>query len=98
MLSSRMALYLNQDVIWQAKADQNLYNEPVYSAGVSINARKESKRRMVRDALGEEVVSETTIYTQSEIGMEDLLDADQVINIGEWIDKDGSVVGYEVFV
>ena len=93
-----LAKYLNQNVIWQAKAGQTGYNEPTYSAGVSIKARKEKKRRMVRDAQGIEVVSQTTIYTQSVIGMEDLIDADQVINIGEWIDKDGTVVGYEVFL
>lgn len=97
MLSSRMALYLNQDVTWEAKSGQDFYNEIAYTSS-TITARKEQKRRMVRDAQGEEVVSQTTVYTQSAIGLEDKIDGEQVIHVGEWIDKEGSVVGYEVFI
>ena len=97
MLSSRMALYLNQDVTWKEKTDQDFYNKPTYSSS-SIKARKEKKRRMVRDAQGEEVISETTVYTQSNIGLEDQIDGEQVINVSEWIDKGGDVVGNEVFI
>ena len=97
MLSSRMDLYLNQDVTWKSKTGQSGYNEPTYESS-TITARKEQKRRMVRDAQGEEVVSQTTVYTQSAIGMEDKIDDEQVINVGEWIDKEGDIVGYEVFI
>ena len=97
MLSSRMALYLNQNVTWKSKTGQDFHNEPAYDSS-TITARKEQKRRMVRDAQGEEVVSQTTVYTQSAIGMEDKIDDEQVINVGEWIDRDGSIVGYEVFI
>ena len=97
MLSSRMALYLNQDVTWNAKTGQDGYTKPAYSSS-SIKARKEKKRRMVRDVQGEEVISETTVYTQSNIGLEDQIDGEQVINVSEWIDKGGDVIGYEVFI
>lgn len=95
--SGRMALYLNQDVAWETKTGQDFYNEPTYSS-TSIKARKEKKRRMVRDAQGEEVISETTVYTQSGIGLEDMIDGEEIINASEWVDKDGSVIGYEVFL
>ncbi len=95
--TDRMKLYLNQDVTWESKTGKDGYNKPVYASS-EIKARKEKKRRMVRDTQGEEVVSETTLYTQSAIGLEDRIDSEEVINVSEWIDKDGSVIGYEVFL
>ena len=92
-----MALYLNQDVTWNAKTGQTGYAKPIYESS-SIKARKEKKRRMVRNAEGEEVISETTVFTQSNIGLEDQIDGEQVINVSEWVDKGGTVIGYEVFI
>ena len=95
--SDRLAVYLNQTVTWKAKTGQDFHNEPAFSSS-EIAARKSSKRRMVRNAQGEQVISETTVYTQSAIGLEDKIDDEQVINVSTWVDKDGSTVGYKVFL
>jgi len=96
-ISDRMSIYLNQTVTWSAKSGQDKYNKITYSDS-SISARKEGRRRMVRNLQGEEVVSETTIYTQSAIGAEDKIDGELVIRVNDWIDFNGSVVGYEVYI
>lgn len=95
--SDRMGRYLNQTVTWKAKTGQDKFNEPTYSSS-EIAARKQKKRQMVRNAQAEEVISQTTVYTQSAIGLEDQIDGEQVITVSEWIDRDGSIVGYKVFL
>jgi len=53
---------------------------------------------MVRNLQGEEVVSNTTIYTQSEIGNEDEIDGQKVIQVERLVDNFGDLVGYQVYI
>ena len=97
MFSDRLALYLNQSVTWSKKTGQDAYNEPVY-ADTTVAARKERKIRMVRNATNENVVSNTTVFTQALITAEDQVDGENVIDVMDMVDKDGNIIGYEVLI
>ena len=95
--ASDLAAMLNQTVSWKAKTGQDRYNVPTYDT-TDIAARKEQKRRMVKDQFGDEVVSMTTVFTQSAIGLEDEIDDEKVISVQSMVDGEGQTTGYEVFL
>ncbi|WP_350347258.1 hypothetical protein ABIQ69_11515 [Agromyces sp. G08B096] len=49
----------------EAFQDTNGYGEPQYAAPAVVACFTEAKRRLVRSSTGEEVVSETTLYTDA---------------------------------
>ena len=75
MLIDEVAEYLNQTIIIEPYASQDVYGEPSYGAAVSYDCRIELKNRMVRDALGQERVSRGRIYvnTQTVVSTKDRL-------------------------
>lgn len=88
---------LNQTVTWSKKTGQDKYNNPTYT-DTDIDARKERRNRMARSTTGELVVSSTTVFTQSAIGLEDEIDGEKVIDVMDMVDGDGDVIGYEVLL
>jgi hypothetical protein len=88
--------YCNQTAVWKHVIDSNAYNEPVYGAPVSIKCRKEQKIRLVRNKNGEQVVSDTRLYTTFPVQIDDLIDERVVISVIEMSDLEGQAEGYEV--
>lgn len=94
----RMARYLNQTVVWQRRTGKDAYNKPQYADAVDIPVRVEGKIRLVRDSLGNEVVSNTTAFCQSPVKALDLLGGKPVLTVADMVDGDGEVVGWEVYL
>jgi hypothetical protein len=65
--------YLNQTVLWKRRMGVNRHAEPIFSEPISINVRFEGKRRMVRDAKGQDVVSEALVFCREDVQPGDVL-------------------------
>ena len=92
--------YLTQKATWKAKASVNEFNEPTYAAPVEIACRIDFKRKMVRDKMGQEVISESTLLTTSAINPDDIIIYGTfsmvVITSHPLNELDGTVMFYEV--
>jgi len=95
--SALFSTHLNQTVVWSAYSSRDAYNKKTYTE-TTIAARSEGKRRMVTTLEGEKIVSQTTIYTASAIGDEDLIDGRRVLQVLDMVDGQGNIIGYEVLV
>lgn len=74
------------------------YEEAEYHPPETIKVRKETKRGLVRTALGSEVQAETYVLTEEEIIVGDLIDGIEVRRI-ETIDaKNGALLGFEAYL
>lgn len=96
-----ISAYANQLVTWKKNTGEtNDYNEPVYVADAIIKARFEYKRKMVRNAQAQEILSEATLYTRSAVSVNDVIVHDGVnwivIAVSPQPTLDGSIVFYEV--
>lgn len=87
--------YLNQSVVWKKVTGVNEFGEPV-TVSQTIKARYESKRKLVRDRTGQEVVSEARFYCLQAVQAGDLIDRDgrdwPIIAVTEFMDLDGTLV------
>lgn len=90
--------YCPDSVVWKHIVNSNAYNEPEYAEPMTIKCRKEQKVRLVRNKNGEQVVSDTRLYTVSPIEIDDLIDDRVVISVLTLKDLDGSIEGYEVML
>lgn len=64
---------LNTTVQYKLRRGYDDTGSPLYDEPVSIPCRIEDDRRVVKDAKGNEVVSERVLYTEREIGLNDAL-------------------------
>lgn len=69
--------YANNVVTWKTATGQNEYGEPITTSS-PIKCRLEPRRRLVRNAQGQEVVSEIALYTQAAVRPGDLITVDSV--------------------
>lgn len=90
--------YLNQTVQHYVKTGTNSAAQPTYANPVSIAARKENRIRYVRSTTGQQVVSNTTVFTTVAVALEDKIDGLKVIDVLNMVDRSGNVVGYEVLL
>lgn len=94
--------YLNQTAQWYQKTGTNAYGEPEFAAPVQIKVRWEGKRRLVRNAQGEEVVSEARVFCLKAVATGDKLEYGgrqwPVIAVSEMPGLDGGISHYEVAV
>lgn len=94
-------LYLNQMAIWHRATGKNEYGEPV-TEDSNIKVRWEGKRRLVRNAQGQEVVSEAKVFCLEPIKPGDILEHGgrqwPVIAVTDVTDLDGNVLHREVAV
>lgn len=95
--SNALAAWLKQSVTWSRKTGVDAYNKPTYTNS-TILARVERRLRTARTVNNEEVISSTTVFTQSPIGYSDEIDNEKVIQIMDMVDGEGSVIGYEVLL
>ncbi|AEG14702.1 hypothetical protein Desku_1115 [Desulfofundulus kuznetsovii DSM 6115] len=93
--------YLKQTAIWKQTIGYDLYGQPL-TASTSIPVRWEGKRRLVRNAQGEQVVSEARVFTTHPIQPGDILSFGgrdwPVIAVSEVPTLDGAVLYREVSV
>ena len=93
--------YLNQTVTLKTKGAVNTYNEPTYSSS-SIKARFEYKRKMVRTSTGEQLISEATCYTVTQVKPDDIISYDGidwvVLTVSNEVDIFGNISHYEVML
>lgn len=76
--------------------------QPLYEAKVKIKARFEEKRSFVRNAQGEEVVSEAMMLTASKVAEGDVVAYGDrqwtVLCVSALVGLDGNVTHYEVWL
>lgn len=91
--------YCNQTFVWKSKSGVNDFNEPSYE-DKTTKGRLEFKRRLIRNKLGQEVISEAKYFTNDNIKVDDALVYDNrnwiVISVSPQADLDGNVQFHEV--
>jgi len=96
-----IANYLNQTILLKTKIGNDGYGL-VYDVPISVKARWEGKRRLVRNSQGVEVISEARVYIGSEVKPGDILTYKNqdwtVITCAEAVTLNGIVMWYEVAV
>jgi hypothetical protein len=93
--------YANQDITLKAKGTVDAFNQATYTTS-TIKGRLQYKRTIVRNAQGQEVVSESQIFTKSAVVPDDLITVDAVdfpvITVEKPVGLDGTVMWYEVYL
>lgn len=93
--------YANQSITLKQKGAINAFNEPTYTT-VTIQGRAQYKRKIVRNTQGQEVLSESQIFTASAVVSDDLIVIDgidyPVISVEKIADLDGVILWYEVYL
>ena len=89
--------YANQSITRQTMSSINAYNEPTYSS-TTIKGRKEPTNKLVRNAQGEEITSNSFVITESLVLVNDLLDGSQVLTVDILPDIDGTTQFYEAYL
>lgn len=104
---SRMTKYLAQTAQHErVKLDENgsvqldAYGKPLYEDVVTIKCRKEPAKSNSFSSLGQFVDHTTTYYVDEsvKISVQDKLDGQLVLQVYEYRDGAGALVGYEVYV
>ena len=98
MYSDRLALYLSQTAQLQKQTGPDAYGNMQYGAPQKIQVRREGRTRLVRDMNGETVASNTTVFSLAEIAPMDKIDGRLVIDAMSMVDRDGNVIGWEVYL
>lgn len=65
--------YANQSITWKRRTGQDDRGTPRYEEPAVIRGRFQHKRRMIRNANGEEVVSEAFVMTEAHVRTGDIL-------------------------
>lgn len=89
--------YCNQSAIWKHITGHDKYTQPIYSQ-TNILVRKEQKTRLVRNKSGVQVISNTTLFTNVTVKVDDLIDDMVVIAVSDMAGLNGSIEGYEVML
>lgn len=93
--------YLNQTAVWKQMVSDDGY-PPQPGPGTEIKVRWEAKRRLVRDAQGQEVVSEARVFCLEAVESGDVMNYGgrdwPVIVVSETPGLDGTVRFREVAV
>jgi len=89
--------YANQSLTLKKVASTNEYNEKTYTSS-TIKGRKETGFKLIRNQFGQETVSSATVFTQTLVNVDDLIDDKLVIAVNQEIALNGSVAFYEVYL
>ena len=98
MYSDRLALYLGQTAQLQKQTGPDAYGNMQYGEPQEIPVRREGRTRLVRNTNGETVASNTTVFALAEIAPMDKIDGRLVIDAMSMVDRDGNVIGWEVYL
>lgn len=90
---------LNQIALWKRVTGKNEYGEPI-TVDADIRVRWEGKRRLVRDAMGQEVISEALVFCLEDVQPGDVLVWQErewpIIMVSEIISLNGTTSHREV--
>ena len=96
-----LTAYNNQSITLKTRSSVNSYNEATFSSS-TIKGRFEYNSKYVRNATGEEIHSNATLYTESAVANGDVITYDgrdwPVITIIRNFNFDGSIEFYEVIL
>jgi len=94
--------YLNQSAKWKKLVSEGGYPPQPQEPGTEIKVRWEAKRRLVRNAQGQEVVSEARVFCLESIQPGDVLEYGDrdwpVIAVSEAVGLDGKTMFREAAV
>lgn len=90
--------YLNQKVQYESVTSENMYSEPIRAESITIKARRQDKRRVQVDALGNIIKSIAVYYTEYPVRAGDFLDGYLVLDVIAMVDLGGNIVGYKCVV
>ena len=93
--------YTNQSITLKTKGAVDAYNQAPFVSS-TIAGRLQHKRTMVRNAQGQEVQSESQVFTESVVVADDKITIDgvdfPVITVEKIVDLDGDVIWREVYL
>ncbi len=99
---SLAAAYMHQAAVWKRMVSADGYPPQPEEPGTPIKVRWEAKRRLVRNAQGQEVVSEARVFLVEYVRPGDVLNYGgrdwPIIAVGEVPDLGGAVSHREVAV
>jgi hypothetical protein len=98
VFSELFSEHLNQTVSYEQFLSQDGYNKPTFSAAQTVAARVEGRRRMVTTLEGENIISSTTVFTQTAVTTLDKIDSRRVLEVMNMVDGEGNIIGYEVLL
>jgi hypothetical protein len=94
--------YLSQTAIWRHVTGRNEFGDPTYAPDQPVPVRWEPKLRLVRNAQGDQVVSEARVFTEASVEPGDVLVYGgrewPIIAVGQVVGLDGAEIGREVAV
>jgi hypothetical protein len=95
-------LYLNQRATLKKRTGVDDYNDTVFAADKIIKCRVDYTSRMVRNAQGQQFLSESTVITKDAVAVGDSLVVNgveyPVLSVSQQADLNGVVLFYEVMV
>lgn len=90
--------YFNQTASLVKTLTIDEYNAPATTSTTAILCRKESKLRLLRTVAGENILSESVVYTESVLAQGDRIDGRVVVLVETANDLDGSILFYRGFL
>ena len=84
--------YANQSLTLAKHGTISDCGEYPYTSTSTISGRKETGIKIVKNQYGQEVVSTSTVFTETDIDIDDKIDGDIVIAIDDAVDLDGVVL------
>lgn len=96
---SVVSLYTNQTAVLHKYIGAKDNGQPIFASAMKIHVRFEEKRSLVRDAKGEEVVSEAFVMTMERLSEGDILEYGgkkwTVLRVSAPVGLSGKVMHYE---
>lgn len=86
--------YLNQTASHEATTGADSRGQLTYDTATTVNCRKQAKTQTVMSKDGRLVTAQHVYYLQNKVTEGDMLDGMVVMAVGEWIDLNGTVIGY----
>jgi hypothetical protein len=103
LIAGIIARFANQTIthrrlVTEDSYEGNVYDPPIGQDADLIRARYEPDRGTIRTMGGEEVDARDYVLTETQVGLNDLLEDRQVKRYKPAIKKNGVLLGYEVWL
>lgn len=87
--------FLNQTAQYQQRVGTDDYGEDLYAEARPIKARIERTSKMIQTPDGSIHAARTTYYLNQQVNVGDKLDGEYVIDVFNYVWRDGSTQGWE---
>ncbi len=95
---SIISRFANQNVTLQRLTTTDSYAGNTYEVSEEIAARYEPRHGLTRTVGGDEVQAESTVLTETEIGLGDLVEGSEVRRVEPIVNKKGATIGYRAYL